>query len=420
MDRSQKIQRLLIMVIHQETMELCDLASLLGMMVSCQEVVSWSRFHLRPLQKFLRPYQRNIAQRTTMRLMLPKNLRSKLRWWLSPTRFTTGASLREPSRTVVTTDASLYGWGAHTGQHLTQGVWTPEEQSYSINLLELRAVKLVLLCFQQHLQGSHVLIHTDNMTAKAYINRQGGTRFRKLNKEAAEIIIWAESHLKSLQAVHIPGLSNVLADRLTKTRRERMVLTQRSFQHDMHQVWDASGGPICDQPQQADQEFFLQTQRTGSDGNRCSKCCLAPTTTSVCISSSTAYVKSHSESHTAGGRFNLSGATLAAETLVSGPSETIHTETVATTIQRRSLKARRHRTPESPVVTTDYMEIERERLLKRGYRESVVNTMLSSRKDSTHKIYNRTWKKIQHSVQLNIETLRTPQFLLFWNFFKPV
>lgn len=39
------------------------------------------------------------------------------------------------------------------------------------------------------------------------------------------------------------------------------------------------------------------------------------------------------------------------------------------------------------------MEIERKRLLRKGYGALVVNTMLSSRKESTHKMYSRTWQK---------------------------
>lgn len=143
-DRSQRILLLVRTVLEQETVNLADLAKLLGMMVSCQDIVPWSRFHLQPLQSFLRPYQRDIAIKCSLRLKLTPKLRVALRWWSDPLRFSQGVQLREPDRILVTTDASLSGWGAHTDKRLAQGVWSIEEQTYSINLLELRAIKLAL------------------------------------------------------------------------------------------------------------------------------------------------------------------------------------------------------------------------------------------------------------------------------------
>ena len=41
---------------------------------------------------------------------------------------------------VITTDASLQGWGAHIEARATGGRWLPEEADAHINVLELRAV----------------------------------------------------------------------------------------------------------------------------------------------------------------------------------------------------------------------------------------------------------------------------------------
>lgn len=59
-----------------------------------------------------------------------------------------------------------------------------------------------------------MLIRMGNMTAKVYVNRQGGIRFYVLNAETEEIMTWAEHHIKSIQAIHIPGLESVLAGTL--------------------------------------------------------------------------------------------------------------------------------------------------------------------------------------------------------------
>lgn len=57
---------------------LMTLASLLGLMVSCQDVIPC--FYLRPLQSFLCPYTSLIERKTTLNLCLPAQLRSFLDW----------------------------------------------------------------------------------------------------------------------------------------------------------------------------------------------------------------------------------------------------------------------------------------------------------------------------------------------------
>ncbi|XP_073406275.1 uncharacterized protein [Dendrobates tinctorius] len=66
------------------------------------------------------------------------------------------------------------------------------------------------------LRGTHVGIQTDNTTAVAYINRQGGTRSLPLMSIAGKILEMAEVHLLSLSALHIRGVDNSRADYLSR------------------------------------------------------------------------------------------------------------------------------------------------------------------------------------------------------------
>ncbi|XP_058021197.1 S1 RNA-binding domain-containing protein 1 isoform X2 [Ahaetulla prasina] len=70
--------------------------------------------------------------------------------------------------------------------------------------------------YQNHLSDKHVLVLTDNITAKAHVNRQGGTRSKSLMKEARILFLWVERNLLSLTAEHISGVSNVQADWLSR------------------------------------------------------------------------------------------------------------------------------------------------------------------------------------------------------------
>ena len=63
-------------------------------------------------------------------------------------------------RELVTTDASLSGWGTVWRGRTAQGRWSAQEGTQHINVLELRAVQLALACFLPHLAGRHVLVRS--------------------------------------------------------------------------------------------------------------------------------------------------------------------------------------------------------------------------------------------------------------------
>lgn len=72
------------------------------------------------------------------------------------------------------TDACLSGWGATQEGKTVNGVWSDQMRSFHINYLELLTIWIALKHFLPRLQGHHVLVHCDNTTADAHINRRGG------------------------------------------------------------------------------------------------------------------------------------------------------------------------------------------------------------------------------------------------------
>lgn len=92
-----------------------------------------------------------------------------------------------------------------------QGVWSHAEASESINWRELKAIELTLQSFRS-LRNSTILIRSDNTTATAYINKQGGTRSQSLSRLATSIWEMCLKRGLLLQARHIPGHLNTEAD----------------------------------------------------------------------------------------------------------------------------------------------------------------------------------------------------------------
>ncbi len=83
-------------------------------------------------------------------------------------------------RRMLTTDASLTGWGAILEGRSSQGLWKDQHLSWHINRLEMLAVFLALKNFLADLRGHHVLVHSDNTSVVFYINHQGGFRSRPI------------------------------------------------------------------------------------------------------------------------------------------------------------------------------------------------------------------------------------------------
>ena len=143
---------------------------------------------------------------------------------MDPVNLSQGLPFREPTHDlVVTTDASMEGWGGHSlvqGKTLLfSGLWSQKERrSCHINLLELRALRLTLLRIAPHIANCTVKLECDNSTAVSYVNKQGGTRSWTLCQEAVELHDWLNSQNTRVFAVHRRGIHNELADYLSRTR----------------------------------------------------------------------------------------------------------------------------------------------------------------------------------------------------------
>ena len=91
------------------------------------------------------------------------------------------------SRLVITTDASLQGWGANFQRRSASGLWEGDLLRAHINFLELMAVQLALSHFLPLVRQQHVLVRTDNLTTMYYINKQGGLHSDRLDGPARSL-----------------------------------------------------------------------------------------------------------------------------------------------------------------------------------------------------------------------------------------
>ncbi|KAM4037388.1 ELMO domain-containing protein 3 isoform 1-T2 [Anomaloglossus baeobatrachus] len=216
LDKQLSLQTEVQSLLRGQSHPLRRLMHFLGKMVAAMEAVPFAQFHLRPLQwDILRKWDRRSTS-LDRNVSLSLATKTSLQWWLLPNSLSQGKSFLPPTWAVVTTDASLSGWGAVFLHHRAQGTWTPIESSLQINVLEIRAVYLALKAFHRWLEGRQIRIQSDNATAVAYINHQGGTRSRQAFQEVRRILLWAEATASTISAVHIPGVENWEADFLSR------------------------------------------------------------------------------------------------------------------------------------------------------------------------------------------------------------
>ena len=122
----------------------------------------------------------------------------------------------------------MEGWGAHMGEFSAQGVWSLQESDRHINVLELKAVHLGLKALISHFPDHKVIkVMTDNSTVAWYINKQGGTKSPQLVAVTWNLLAWCNARQLTLQASHIAGILNVLADSLS--RQGQVLHTERSL-----------------------------------------------------------------------------------------------------------------------------------------------------------------------------------------------
>ncbi len=241
----------------------------LGHMAAAAVTVPLGLLHMRPLQHWLYGrIPRWAWKHGTYRVQITPACRKTFRPWSDPSFLRAGVPLEQVSRhAVVFTDASTTGWGATYNGHAVSGVWTGPQLHWHINCLELLAVRLALSRLRGRLQRKDVLVRTDNTATVAYINRQGGLRSRRMSQLARHLLLWSQKHLRSLRAIHIPGVFNRAADELS---RAALPGEWRLHPQAVQLIWGRFGAAQVDlfaSPETTHcQEFYSLTEATlGTD-----------------------------------------------------------------------------------------------------------------------------------------------------------
>lgn len=190
---------------------------LLGLLASLVDVLPLCRLKMRPLQLCLLHQFHPSSDLQSKLISVTPQVRPYLAWWADPHIFRRGRPCKDRRREeIMTTDASLSGWGATWRDSTIAGKWSPEEQTWHINVLELTAVKKALSHWDSDLRDCRLTVLSDNSTVVSYLNKQGGTKSPSLCWQTIDLISRADSRNILLRATHLAGKENIVADALSR------------------------------------------------------------------------------------------------------------------------------------------------------------------------------------------------------------
>lgn len=193
-----------------------SLARIAGQLISFSKAIIPTKLFLRSVYRLLKS-----KQNWQTILYLDNSSRLDLEWWLHSLKSWNGRSAVPCCRPSIqiATDASSLGFGAQIigRQERAQGLWDHHMSNSASNLRELMAVFMALKSFLHLLRKKNVQIISDNVSAVAYINFQGGPS-RQLTEVARDIWGLSVQHGFHIQARYSPGISAeiLLPDQLSR------------------------------------------------------------------------------------------------------------------------------------------------------------------------------------------------------------
>ena len=193
---------------------------LLGHMSSLEKLVPRGRLRMRSLQWHLKSHWS--LERDPPNLPVPRSrqVEEDFSWWMVRDHLLEGTPFGTPTPDLrVYSDASRTGWGAHLLDQSVSGVWSHQENSLHINLLEMKDLFLALRSFKHLVTDHRVTAMSDNSTVVAYVNKQGGTVSDSLCSLTGQLRRWTESNMVQLEARYLLGQPNVLADLLSRSNQ---------------------------------------------------------------------------------------------------------------------------------------------------------------------------------------------------------
>ena len=212
MDKKVAIKDLCDHILTSQQNTIRDIARLLGKFSSSFVGVPEGKLHFRWLE---RDKTKELARRKgkfDKPIRLSMEAISEITWWNDNILTSFSPIIRGNPDVILTTDASLLGWGACSNGKETGGLFSEQEQEHHINVLETKAVLFGISALCGHINNQHIKVLADNTATVGAINNMGSSKSVILHSNIVRVWEWVLRGNNWLTASHIPGILNVEAD----------------------------------------------------------------------------------------------------------------------------------------------------------------------------------------------------------------
>jgi len=216
-ERLCEIEQLLDHWLTKRTATKTALQSLVGNLVFISKCVRQSRVFIARILALLRN-----LRFSHHRANLTAEFRKDIAWWRRFLREYDGVSRISTAQwtspgEVFTTDACLTGCGGVCNDQYFHAVFPPfvSEQNLAISSLELLSIVVALKLWGPRCTGLRLTFRCDNEAAVTVLNT-GRCRNSFMDSCLREICYFSARYEFEVRAVHVPGVSNPLADLLSR------------------------------------------------------------------------------------------------------------------------------------------------------------------------------------------------------------
>ena len=195
-------------LLHKDRISIREVARVVGLMVAYSEGADFGRLHYRHLERDkIEALKQNYGD-FDRNMTISKDGWENILWWAKNAHSQSKKIWRGNPTVVITSDSSLFAWGAIYNSISTGGDWSLEEKTFHINVLEIKAALYALQTFCKDMHNTHIQLKVDNTTAMAYINHMGGSKSKQCDAIAIEMWNWCIERDLWISACHIPGSVN--------------------------------------------------------------------------------------------------------------------------------------------------------------------------------------------------------------------
>lgn len=245
----EAVRSLLKDVYDKKPLKIRKLASTIGLMISSLLAIPYGKAHYRTLEFERDRGLLDSGRDFDAKIVLSWSVLPDLEWWNALPKVLNHSFLPPKYSMFLTTDASLTGWGAVSGDREISGTWEFDD-TIEIAFLELKAVWLALKHMHSSIQNQVIHLSIDNQVAQCYVNKMGGKR-PSYNRVAVKIWSLLEANNAFISAFYIKSADNI-ADPLSRLSAFRSSERYRDTEFQLLPSWFSEVCKILDLSPQVD------------------------------------------------------------------------------------------------------------------------------------------------------------------------